>query len=174
MRINSGRGCRRSALPDTYQDWHQSPSIRLRYIVVLGWAYHFWPMRGHIVGPAVRCLPGTGRSLQACCVTRVFGRDHLRQNAATPLVHRQRSRTRRNGSAGTFPELCGSGRVSLSVAPIRMIWSMVFSGWLLMQRAGHESGLWRMPRSTAFAYRNISYYDPVPFLPMALLAYETT
>ena len=31
----------------------------------------FQLMRGHIVGPTVRCLYGCGRSLQACCATRV-------------------------------------------------------------------------------------------------------
>ncbi len=28
-------------------------------------------MRGHILGPTVRCLSGVGRSLQAYCATRV-------------------------------------------------------------------------------------------------------
>ena len=57
-----------------------------------------------------------------------FGRYRQRQNAESPGRERQRSRWKRNGPVGRPSSVGGSGRTWLSAAPIRMIWSMVFSG----------------------------------------------
>jgi hypothetical protein len=51
------------------------------------------------------------------------------------MVVRQGSAWERNGSPDTFVSLEGSGLSKLSVAPIRMIWSMCISGWVMMQVA---------------------------------------
>jgi len=53
-----------------------------------------------------------------------FWRGSQLQNAATPVIVRQRSRMKRCGSVGWPLSECGSGRTWLSAAPIRMIWSM--------------------------------------------------
>lgn len=65
-----GRGCRRPALPGMRRVWPAMPSDSpaVRVVVSVGPALRL--MRGHIVGPARRCLSGVGRSLQAYCASR--------------------------------------------------------------------------------------------------------
>lgn len=72
----------------------------------------------------------TGREGLLCCSDavisggEVFGGIVQRQTAATPAVHRHRSRCARCGSVGSATEQGGSGRTCASAAPIRMIRSI--------------------------------------------------
>jgi len=51
------------------------------------------------------------------------------------MVVRQRSAWERSGSPDTLQSLEGSGLSKLSVAPIKMIWSMCISDRVMMQVA---------------------------------------
>lgn len=65
-----GRGAGGRRFPPCVESGQLMPSDSPAIHVVISVGPARRLMRGHIVGPACRCLSGIGRSLQACCASR--------------------------------------------------------------------------------------------------------